>query len=82
MTEMLSFRTSSEEVAAADRWAGQRGITRSELLRDALHHYLTGLASEIDVYLWEQEPLSKDELALGEIADWGPAEDWSDWAED
>lgn len=82
MTEMLSFRTSSEEAAAADRWADQSGVSRSELLREALHRYLVGLASEFDAGLWELAPLSDDELALGEVADWGPAEDWSDWADE
>jgi len=27
-------------------------------------------------------PLDADDQALGEIADWGPPEDWSDWAVD
>jgi hypothetical protein len=26
-------------------------------------------------------PMSDGERALAEIADWGPAEDWSDWAD-
>jgi hypothetical protein len=26
-------------------------------------------------------PQTDDELALAEIADWGPAEDWSDWVD-
>ncbi len=78
---MLSFRSDIEEVATADRWAQEIGITRSELLRDALRHYLVGLAAEHDVDLWEQVPLSEEESVLSEIADWGPAEDWSDWAD-
>ena len=82
MTTMLSFRTSSEEAAAADRWADRSGVTRSALLREALHRYLVGLASELDADLWELAPLSDDESALGEVADWGPDEDWSDWADE
>ena len=35
--------------------------------------------SEPDRY--DAEPLTADELALAEITDWGPAEDWSDWAD-
>ena len=26
-------------------------------------------------------PLDEGESSLAEIADWGPAEDWSDWAD-
>ena len=26
------------------------------------------------------QPLTDDEMAIGRIADWGVAEDWSDWA--
>ena len=79
---MLSFRTSNEEVAEADRWADRFGVSRSELLREALHRYLVGLASEFDADFWLATPLSPGELALGEIADWGPSEDWSDWADE
>ena len=30
----------------------------------------------------DEVPLIDAELALAEIADWGPAEDWADWAVD
>jgi hypothetical protein len=39
------------------------------------------LAGENDAEKWEAEPLNKGEKALADIADWGPAEDWSDWAD-
>lgn len=29
---------------------------------------------------WAEYPLDPGEQALADIADWGPAEDWSDWA--
>ncbi|MEA2567329.1 MAG: hypothetical protein QOD49_2506, partial [Actinomycetota bacterium] len=31
--------------------------------------------------IWERLPLDQGELSLAAIADWGPAEDWSDWSD-
>ena len=76
---MLSFRIVPEEVAEVGRWAERLGIARSELIRASLHRYLSWLASAEDAERWEAEPLGEGELALAEIADWGVAEDWSDW---
>jgi len=78
---MMSFRVDDEEAAAAQRWADQLGIDKSELLRQALHRHLTRLASEHDAEAWLETPLTSDESAIAQIADWGPAEDWSDWAD-
>ena len=78
---MLSFRVDDQEAAAVQQWAERLGMDRSELLRDALHRYLTRLRAEFDIDAWTTSPLSDDEKALAEIADWGPAEDWSDWAD-
>ena len=78
---MLSFRVSESEAADAQRWAQQLGVDRSELLRDALHRYLVNLASEDDAKIWDDLPLSDDEKSFAEVAEWGPAEDWSDWAD-
>lgn len=77
---MWSFRVDDEEAAEAQRWAQRLGVGRSELLREALHRYIVGLALELDVDRWDEEPLAEAELAFAEVADWGPAEDWSDWA--
>lgn len=79
---MLSFRVDEHEAADAQRWAERLGMDRSELLRDALHRYLTRLRTELEIEAWAALPLSDDEKALAEIADWGPAEDWSDWADE
>lgn len=57
------------------------GVDRSELLRDALHRHLVKLAGEDDAKAWEKVPPSRDEESFAEVADWGPAEDWSDWAD-
>lgn len=79
---MLSFRVDDREADEAQRWAEALGIDRSELLREALRRHLDRLASEGDAERWAAAPLDEGERALGEIADWGPAEDWSDWAVD
>jgi len=78
---MMSFRVSESEAAEAQRWAQQLGVDRSELLREALHRYLVRLASEDDAKIWDQLPLTVDEKSFAEVADWGPAEDWTDWAD-
>ena len=78
---MMSFRIEDAEAADAQRWADRLGIDKSELLREALHQHLVRLASEVDADRWVQTPASDDELSLASIADWGPAEDWSDWSD-
>jgi hypothetical protein len=78
---MLSFRVDDGEATSAQRWADELGIDKSELLRDALHRHLIRLASEHDAVTWVDQPLTDDESAIGAIAEWGPAEDWTDWAD-
>ncbi len=78
---MISFRVDDREATAAQCWADELGIDKSELLREALHRHLTRLASEHDVETWLDQPLTDDESALHQIASWGPAEDWTDWAD-
>ncbi len=78
---MLSFRVDEEDAAAIQRWADELGIDRSVLLRDAVRQHLNRLAAENDVDRWEDLPLTDGESALATIADWGPAEDWQDWAD-
>lgn len=79
---MLSFRVAADDAAEVQRWADELGVDRSELLRDALHRHLVRLRSEVDAATWERVPLSEAEQALSQIADWGPAEDWADWADE
>ena len=78
---MLSFRVEEADAAEIRRWAKALGIDRSELLRDALHRHLVRLRSEVDVEAWERMPPTDAEQSLGQIADWGPAEDWADWGD-
>jgi hypothetical protein len=79
---MLSFRVDDRDAEEAQRWAKALGIDRSELLREALRRHLDRLASEGDDVRWRAQPLDDGEQALAAIADWGPAEDWSDWVAD
>jgi len=78
---MLSFRVGDDEAAEAQAWADRLGVDRSELLREALHRHLVTLRSQREGDHYDQLPTTESELALGEIADWGPAEDWADWAD-
>jgi predicted ArsR family transcriptional regulator len=78
---MLSFRVDEGDAVAAQQWAERLGVDRSELLRDALRRHLDRLASEGDAERWTTRPLEDSETALAAVADWGPAEDWSDWAD-
>lgn len=78
---MLSFRVPEDEAAETQRWAEALGVDRSELLREALHRHLVALRSELDAAAWERLPASEAELSLDAVADWGPAEDWADWAD-
>ncbi len=79
---MLSFRVDKRDAEEAQRFAEELGVDRSELLREALRRHLDRLASEGDADRWDARPLDEGEQALADIADWGPAEDWADWATD
>lgn len=78
---MMSFRVEDAEAEDAQRWANKLGIDRSELLREALHRHLVRLATEHDVQAYDESPIADSEMALASLADWGPAEDWSDWSD-
>ena len=78
---MLSFRVDEDEAARTQEWAERLGVDRSELLREALRRHLLRLASENDAQTWVDQPLEPGERSLSEVADWGPAEDWSDWVD-
>jgi len=78
---MLSFRVAEQEEAEVQRWVDELGLDRSEFLREALRRHLVRLRSEADVTSWERNPMTDAELSLAQIADWGPAEDWADWAD-
>ena len=75
----LSFHVSDSEAESVAIWADKLGIEKSDLLRTALHRHLVKLASEEDSRIWLEMPLTDGEFALSAVADWGVAEDWSDW---
>ena len=77
---MLSFRVADEDAERVQAWAERLGVDRSEVLREAVRQHLLRLASENDAVTWVEHPLEAGEQVLAAIADWGPAEDWSDWA--
>jgi predicted transcriptional regulator len=78
---MLSFRVDDDEAERIQAWAERLGVDRSELLRDALRRHLLRLASENDAAIWVEQPLDEGERSYAAVAVWGPAEDWSDWAD-
>ena len=78
---MWSFRIDDADAATAEQWAHRLRIDRSELLREALRRHLAELAAEQEVQAYAELPVTDDESALAEIAEWGPAEDWADWAD-
>ena len=78
---MLSFRVQEADAQAAARWATALGIDRSDLLREALRRHLVSLAASTEVNAYARSPLDAGELSLSAIADWGPAEEWSDWSD-
>jgi len=78
---MLSFRIEGDTAAGLQRWSDLLGVDRSELLREAVRRHLALLAAEHDTAAWADLPLTAEEASLGDAADWGPAEDWSDWAD-
>lgn len=78
---MVSFRCDDETVAAVDRWAAKLRVDRSQLLREAVRLHLNRLAVEDEDADWSSVPPDDGQQALAAIAEWGPAEDWSDWAD-
>lgn len=77
---MLSFRVDDDLATAAKDLAEHLGIDRSELLRDALRRQVDRLRARAEAAEWVDGP-EDDTLALAALADWGPAEDWSDWSD-
>jgi predicted ArsR family transcriptional regulator len=78
---MISFRADESDAAEAARWAQRLHIDKSELLREALRRHLAELAADQDVQAYADQPLTDAENDLAQVADWGPAEDWADWAD-
>lgn len=78
---MVSFRADDADMAEVDRWARRLRVDRSEFLREAVRRQLAELAADRDLHAYAEQPVADEEMALAQIADWGPAEDWADWAD-
>jgi Arc/MetJ-type ribon-helix-helix transcriptional regulator len=80
---MVSFRLESEVADEVTKWAKRLGLDRSEFLRVALRRYLNQLASETEAQRWDELEDDDDDAraSLAAVAYYGPAEDWSDWAD-
>lgn len=78
---MISFRVDDADLAEIEEWARRLRIDRSELIRDALRDHLAQLVADRDLRAYAERPVTDGERALAEMADWGPAEDWADWAD-
>jgi hypothetical protein len=78
---VLSFPTGDRDASRAQEWADALGIERSEPLCDALRRHLAWLSSGGDADRRAAPPTNHDEGAMAGLADWGPAEDWSDWVQ-
>ena len=78
--KVLSFRV-SDDAREVQCWADRLGTTRSGVVRESLRRHLAWLDSVEDADRWEKQPLAADNPTIGRIADWGVAEDWSDWAD-
>lgn len=76
---MLSFRLADAEAGELQHWVDVLGVDRSEFLRDAVHRQLVRLRSEAEAARVVEIPPTEAELSLGGVAEWGPAEDWTDW---
>ena len=50
------------------------------MLRDALHRHLVVLKGEADAQRWAERSTDTEQSPQA-IADWGPAEGWSDWTD-
>jgi hypothetical protein len=78
---MVSFRVDEAEVERLREWTSVSASTgRSSSGKRCGGTSCVSPASRTP-RVWEARPLEEGERSLAEIDDWGPAEDWSDWAD-
>ncbi len=70
---------SDDDAADVDDIARTLGVDRSSVVRDAVRRYVNhikaiGEGDRADGAVDPSQP------AFAAVAEWGPAEDWSDWA--
>lgn len=46
-----------------------------------LRRHLAEVVADRDAHAHTEMPVTDDEKALAQIAEWGPAEDWLDWVD-
>ena len=78
---MLTCRMADAEARRVRDEADALGVSVSHLIREALRRHLNAVAAERDAEIYARSPLRPDELSFMSIQSWGPAEDWSDWAD-
>ena len=78
---MLTCRLGDAEAARVREEADALGVSVSHMIREALRRYLNTIGAERDAEIYERSPLRPDELSFIAAESWGPAEDWSDWAD-
>lgn len=78
---MLTCRMTEAEAIRVREEADALGVSVSHMIREALRRYLNAVAAERDAEIYERSPLRPDELSFIGAQRWGPAEDWSDWAD-
>ena len=78
---MLTCRLADAEASRLREEADALGVSVSHLIREALRRYLNSVAAERDAEIYARSPLRPDEMPFLAAESWGPAEDWSDWAD-
>lgn len=78
---MFSFRVDSDEAEETARWPSDQALTdpnscAKPFIDIWLDYGQTRSGGMVD------EALTSEETSLADVADWGPAEDWSDWLDE
>ena len=77
MTTPVTLRVPDDLLAQLDALVPDVHPSRSEALRRALELYLYRVACEKDAEVYEREPLTEDELSVGDDArDWEATPSW------
>ena len=78
---MLTCRMPDADAARVRKAAETLGVSVSDMIRESLRRYLNSVGAERDAEIYESSPLQPEELSFIGAESWGPAEDWSDWAD-
>ncbi len=78
---MLSFRVEPEVAEKVREMSVYLGVSQSEMISEALRTHINMLAARRDALVYQENPLTPEELAFASVERWTPAEDWSEWAD-